>query len=152
MHLRIVAVGSRQPAWVSTAFEEYARRLPTNWQFAIDEIPVSRRGGSAGAEEEGRRLLSSLSHGERLVALDESGGQTSSRGLGRWLGQWQQDGRDVCFAIGGPEGLSGDCHTRADKLWSLSKLTLPHGLVRVLLVEQLYRAWSLQAGHPYHRG
>lgn len=154
MHIRVLAVGGRQPSWVSDGFNHYARRLPKNWRFDLKELPAAHRAKHTddGARvAEGRSILAALGEGERMIALDERGDQVSSDGLAAWLAAWQQDGRNIGLVIGGPDGLSSQCLSRAESSWSLSKLTLPHGLVRVLLVEQLYRAWSLQAGHPYHR-
>lgn len=100
---------------------------------------------------EGERILAKTDAQERLVLLDEKGKQMTSPDLAVRLADWQSDGRNLCFVIGGPDGVSAACRKRADFIWSLSRLTLPHGLARVLFAEQLYRAWSLQAGHPYHR-
>ena len=154
MHLRVLAVGGRQPAWVTDAFAEYAARLPRNWRFRLQEIPLANRGRPRkpqSRDQESDAIISSLNHNERLIVLDEHGAQPDSVKLASWLADWQSDGRDVCFAIGGPDGLSKACLDAADRSWSLSNLTLPHGLVRVMLAEQLYRAWTLQTGHPYHR-
>ena len=100
---------------------------------------------------EGEKILAGLSKDEQVVLLDEQGKQMTSPDLAGRLEAWQSDGRDLCFVIGGPDGVSPACRERAGLVWSLSKLTLPHGLARVLFAEQLYRAWSLQVGHPYHR-
>lgn len=100
---------------------------------------------------EGEQILSRIKRDEQVVLLDERGSQLSSQQLAGSLDSWQADGRDLCFIIGGPDGVSADLSARADFTWSLSALTLPHGLARVLFAEQLYRAWSLQSGHPYHR-
>lgn len=155
MHIRILAVGGRQPAWINDAFDDYASRLPRQWRFELKALPIAARGKNRSAgtaiQAEGKSILAELNRGERMIALDERGGQCGSAALADKLGEWQADGRDLCFVIGGPDGLSPECVAAADRRWSLSKLTLPHGLVRVLLVEQLYRAWSLGAGHPYHR-
>ena len=154
MHIRILAVGQRQPAWVTSAVDEYALRLPRNWGFSVKEIPAANRGRHRPAtaiDIEGEAIIAALAENERLIALDERGKEASSATLCRWLGEWQSDGRDVALAIGGADGLSSACLSRADFRLSLSRFTLPHGLARVLLVEQLYRAWSLQTGHPYHR-
>jgi 23S rRNA (pseudouridine1915-N3)-methyltransferase len=102
-------------------------------------------------ESEGERILTKLSSTEQVVLLDERGRQQTSKALAKNLSAWQGDGRDLCFVIGGPDGVSESCRQRADMIWSLSRLTLPHGMARVLFSEQLYRAWSLQTGHPYHR-
>lgn len=155
MHMRLVAVGDRQPAWVDTAFRDYAGRLPRTWKFSCKALATSRRrrhGDADGARaEESQRVIDAIVAGERLVVLDERGKQLSSKELATALSDWQRDGRDVCFVIGGPDGLDAAVTERAEFCWSLSKLTLPHGLARVLFAEQLYRAQSLNDGHPYHR-
>jgi len=133
----------------------YTARFPREWRFRLDTVATARRarkdGSGYAVETEGEQLLGRLQPGEQMVLLDERGAQLRSREFGQKLGDWQSDGRDLCFVIGGPDGVSRACHERANFTWSLSSLTLPHGLVRVLLAEQLYRAWSLQSGHPYHR-
>lgn len=155
MHIRVLAVGDRQPAWVNSAFSEYAGRLPREWRFALKALPAATRGKqqseTVAVRTEGKKILSDIGSSEFVVALDERGRQCSSAGLAGWLGGWQSDGRDVCLVIGGADGLAEDVLQRANLHWSLSNLTLPHGLVRVFLAEQLYRASSLRAGHPYHR-
>lgn len=155
MHIRLLAVGGRQPAWVDEAFATYAGRLPREWKFRIDTIATARRNRNDTAQKatqaEGEKLLAKLGDAERVVLLDERGKQVGSEALAARLADWQGDGRDLCFVIGGPDGVSDACRQRADFTWSLSQLTLPHGLARVLFVEQLYRAWSLLTGHPYHR-
>ena len=137
------------------AFDNYATRLPRDWKFRLDVIPTVRRQKNdqsrQAMEAEGELILARLRSAEQVVLLDERGRQLDSKGLAGKLSDWQADGRDLCFVIGGPDGLSAACKQRADFSWSLSKLTLPHGLARVLFAEQLYRAWSLQTGHPYHR-
>ncbi len=155
MHIRLLAVGERQPAWVDEAFDRYAARLPREWRFRCESIATARRsrGGKAdkARRDEGARLLSRIDRAEQAVLLDERGKQMSSRSFADRLAGWQTDGRDLTFVIGGPDGFSDEVRKRADFTWSLSSLTMPHGLVRVLFIEQLYRAWSLHSGHPYHR-
>jgi 23S rRNA (pseudouridine1915-N3)-methyltransferase len=155
MHIRLLAVGDRQPPWVDDAFGAYTGRFPREWKFRLDVIPTVRRQKNdkslKARETEGELIIGKLNPGERLVLLDERGRQTDSKGLAARIADWQTDGRDVCFVIGGPDGVSDACRQQADFTWSLSSLTLPHGLARVLLAEQLYRAHSLQTGHPYHR-
>ena len=155
MHIRLLAVGDRQPPWVADAFAAYTGRLPREWKFRLDVIPTVRRQKNdktlKARDAEGELILGKLNAGERLVLLDERGRQLDSKGLAARLADWQADGRDVCFVIGGPDGVPDTCRQRADFTWALSALTLPHGLARVLLAEQLYRAHSLQTGHPYHR-
>ena len=148
-------MGDRQPSWVDEAFGTYAERLPREWQFRLDVIPTVRRNKNdksrRAMEAEGELILGKLDASEQVVLLDERGKQLSSKSLAERLAHWQSDGRNLCFVIGGPDGLSAACKQRADFTWSLSQLTLPHGLARVLFAEQLYRAHSLHTGHPYHR-
>lgn len=155
MHIRLLAVGDRQPAWVESAFTEYVQRLPRQWQFRLQVIAPGKRtksGAHAGAvETEGQKLLAQVRSIDNVVLLDERGKQHTSVEFSARLGDWQRDGRDVVFVIGGPDGVSAECRARSDNCLSLSALTLPHGLARVLFAEQLYRAWSIDAGHPYHR-
>jgi 23S rRNA (pseudouridine1915-N3)-methyltransferase len=155
MHIRLLAVGDRQPSWVDEAFARYAERLPREWRFRLDTIATVRRQKNDKSQQarqaEGEQILSKLSSEEQVVLLDEGGRQFKSRALAVKLGDWQAGGRDLCFVIGGPDGVSDACKQRADITWALSELTLPHGLARVIVVESLYRAWSLQSGHPYHR-
>ena len=155
MHVRLLAVGDRQPSWVDEAFAIYEGRFPREWKFRLDTLGTVRRSkndkSGKAMETEGGQILARLDKSDMVVLLDERGRQLGSRDLADKLAQWQGDGRDLCFVIGGPDGVSDACRQRADFTWSLSKLTLPHGLARVLLAEQLYRAHSLQTGHPYHR-
>jgi 23S rRNA (pseudouridine1915-N3)-methyltransferase len=155
VHIRLLAVGVRQPSWVDEAFGKYTGRYPREWKFRLDTISTVRRNKNdksrQAMEAEGALILEKLGSDEQVVLLDERGKQLSSKSLASRLSEWQTDGRDLCFIIGGPDGVSGPVRQRADWMWSLSQLTLPHGLARALLSEQLYRAWSLQTGHPYHR-
>jgi 23S rRNA (pseudouridine1915-N3)-methyltransferase len=155
VHIRLLAVGDRQPSWVDDAFTVYSGRLPREWKFRLDRIATVRRGKNDKSKNamtaEGEQILAKLGADEQVVLLDERGRQMTSSGLAARLTNWQSEGRDLCFVIGGPDGVSSACRERANFIWSLSDLTLPHGLARVLFAEQLYRAWSLQAGHPYHR-
>jgi 23S rRNA (pseudouridine1915-N3)-methyltransferase len=155
MHIRLLAVGDRQPSWVDDAFGIYTERFPREWKFQLDTIPTVRRSKNDKSRQamqaEGELIAAKLSPGEQVVLLDERGLQLTSKSLAAKLTDWQSDGRDLCFVIGGPDGVSDAVRQRADMMWSLSQLTLPHGMVRALLSEQLYRAWSLQTGHPYHR-
>ena len=155
MHIRLLAVGERQPAWVDDAFRIYAGRFPPQWKFRLDVIATAKRSKSEDAqravEAEGEQILAKLAADEQVVLLDEKGRQPTSQDLATKVSAWQADGRDLCFVIGGPDGISPDCRARAGFVWSLSNLTLPHGLARVIFAEQMYRAWSLMSGHPYHR-
>lgn len=155
MRIHLLAAGSRMPGWVQAGFQEYAKRLPGECALCLREIPLHRRGKEANtrrqAEAESRRMLAAIPRGARVIALDKSGQQWSTQELARHLAGWLQQGRDLALLVGGPEGLAPVCLERAAIRWSLSRLTFPHSLVRVLVAEQLYRAWSLLQGHPYHR-
>jgi len=155
MDITLIAVGTRMPAWVSEGYREYARRLPRECALHLTEIPLGQRPRSGSVEravaEEGRRMLAATAAGQRVIALDVAGRGWSTVELAEQLSSWLQDGRDVALLVGGPDGLAADCLQRAQQRWSLSPLTLPHPLVRVVLAEQLYRAWSIISGHPYHR-
>ena len=133
----------------------YTGRFPREWKFCLDVIPTVRRSKNdkslQAMEAEGELILGKLGASEQVVLLDEHGKQLSSKALAGKVSDWQSDGRDLCFVIGGPDGVADNCKRRADFTWSLSQLTLPHGLARVLFAEQLYRAHSLHMGHPYHR-
>lgn len=154
MQLIIAAVGHKMPAWINTGFEEYAKRMPPECRVVLKEIkPVERGSNSAESvmAQERTRIEAVLPKSVRIIALDERGKDLSSVQLSRQLEQWQQDGRDVAFIIGGADGLDAQFKSAADQLIRVSSLTLPHGMVRVLLAEQLYRAWSITQNHPYHR-
>lgn len=155
MRVRVVAAGTRLPAWVDSGFEEYARRMPPETPLELKEIAVSRGGGagdgSRALREEGERMLHAVPDGAYAVALEVTGRALDTEALARWWAGRLKDGRDLVFLIGGPEGLSPPCLARCEERLSLSKLTFPHGLARVLLAEALYRASSLLKGHPYHR-
>lgn len=155
MRIRLVAVGTRLPAWQQEGYLEYARRLPHQCALHLVEIPPARRAKgadpAAAAAREGERMLAAVSDDAYVLALDERGTEYATRELARQLAGWREAGRDVALLIGGADGLSPACLRRADARWSLSKLTLPHGLARVVVAEQIYRAWSILGGHPYHR-
>ena len=155
MRIHLLAVGTRMPAWVVDAYQEYAKRLPRECTLQLVEIPLGKRSKSRGAaqaaEEEGRQLLASLPKDCTVIALDVRGQSWSTEALAGRLQDWLGSGRDVALLVGGPDGLSAACLARADLKWSLSALTYPHSLVRVVLAEQLYRAWTINSGHPYHR-
>lgn len=155
MRVRLIAVGTRPPGWVRDACEDYITRLGSRLPVSITEIATGRRSAGEPAARavarEGERVLAALGRGDYLIALDERGTELSTRELAAWLKTRMQDGEDLAFVIGGPDGLAPEVLARSKLRWSLSRLTLPHALVRVLLAEQLYRAHSLLAGHPYHR-
>lgn len=156
MQIRLIAVGQRQPAWVESGYREYANRLPKECALTLVEVAASRRTKAIALgrilEEEGARIRAAVPQGGRLVALDERGEPWRTRDLALRLQDWLMDGRKVALCIGGPDGLAPALKAEAELAWSLSPLTLPHGLVRVIVAEALYRAWSLLHGHPYHRG
>jgi 23S rRNA (pseudouridine1915-N3)-methyltransferase len=155
MQLIIAAVGHKMPAWIEAGFTEYAKRMPPDCRLTLKEIKPVDRSGSRSAETvmamEKSRIEAVIPKGSRLVALDEHGKDLTSAQLAKNLEQWQQGGTDVTFVIGGADGLDAQFKQQADMLLRISSLTLPHGMVRVLLAEQLYRAWSITQNHPYHR-
>lgn len=155
MQLVIIAVGQRMPAWVDAAFDDYARRMPPEMRIELREVrPEPRSGGRAPAALmalEASRIRSQIPKRAQLVMLDERGRDIDTRQLAGLLQTWRDGGEDVAFVIGGADGLDPTLKAEAATLLRLSSLTLPHGMVRILLAEQLYRAWSLNNGHPYHR-
>jgi 23S rRNA (pseudouridine1915-N3)-methyltransferase len=155
MKLVVAAVGQRQPAWAETAYDDFAKRLPPELRLELKAVKAEPRssGKTAAAlmAAEAQRLEAAIPKGARRVVLDERGAPMSTAGLADRLRFWMGDGRDVAFLIGGPDGLDPALRGGADEAMRLSDLTLPHALARVLLAEALYRAWSVVAGHPYHR-
>jgi 23S rRNA (pseudouridine1915-N3)-methyltransferase len=155
VRITILCVGHKMPAWIRDGYREYEKRLPPEIQLEVADLKPEERGSgkttTRAVELEGERILAALPQGATLIALDERGKAVTTQGLSVMLSGWMRDGTHPAFAIGGADGLSEAVKARADKLVSLSALTLPHALVRVLLAEQLYRAWSILAGHPYHR-
>jgi 23S rRNA (pseudouridine1915-N3)-methyltransferase len=153
--LQLVAVGTKMPDWVQTGFIEYLRRFPKDMPFELVEIPAGKRSKNADIkrilDKEGEMMLAAAGKGNRIVTLDIPGQPWDTPRLAKELERWKQDGRDVSLLIGGPEGLAPACKAAAEQSWSLSTLTLPHPLVRVLVAESLYRAWSITTNHPYHR-
>jgi len=155
MRLRILAVGTKMPAWVEQGYREYVRRLPPEIRVELVELPLAQRSRSGDIGRavalEGEAMLRRIERDEAVVALDVGGQPWSTATLASQLRQWQFSGSNPVLLIGGPDGLAPACLTRAQQRWSLSALTLPHPLVRIVLIEQLYRAWSINSGHPYHR-
>jgi 23S rRNA (pseudouridine1915-N3)-methyltransferase len=153
--LRLLAVGSRSPGWVAAGFEDYARRMPRSCPIELVEIePANRKGWTTERvlAAEGERMLGRIGTTDHVLALEVDGRTCSTEALARMLENWRMQGTDVSFLIGGADGLAPACLARAEETLSLSALTFPHQLVRVMLAEQLYRAWTLTQGHPYHRG
>ncbi|CAG2143541.1 23S rRNA (pseudouridine(1915)-N(3))-methyltransferase RlmH [Cupriavidus plantarum] len=157
MQLVIVAVGHKMPAWIESGFAEYAKRMPPELRIELREIKPEARSSSNNAatvmQREATRIEAALAPltRPRIVALDERGKDLTTVKLAEQLTGWQREGGDVAFLIGGADGLDPALKARANTLIRLSSLTLPHGMVRVLLAEQLYRAWSVTQNHPYHR-
>jgi len=143
------------PAWVVAGYQEYSKRLPRECSLQLTEIPPAKRNKSLtpdqARQQEGKAMLAALPKDCLVVALDVPGRSWGTEELSKRLQGWLAGGRDVALLVGGPDGLSKDCLARADLRWSLSALTYPHALVRVVVAEQLYRAWTLGTGHPYHR-
>lgn len=155
MRIHLLAVGQRLPTWVNQGYQEYAQRLPRDCELKLVEISPLQRPKNADLpriiQREGERLLAALPRDAHVIALDETGHPWDTATLSQQLALWRQQGRDIALLVGGPDGLSSACKARAEGLWSLSPLTLPHPLVRVVVAEALYRAWSLIHNHPYHR-
>ena len=153
MKLRIISVGTKCPAWVRQGFDEYAKRMPREIPLSLQEIPAPRHHQDSNKidEVEGKKIAEKIGAGDWVVALDERGKSFDSKALARALNEWRDRGKDVVFLIGGANGLSESLLNRADQRVSLSALTFPHYLVRVLIAEALYRAHSICIGHPYHR-
>ena len=167
MRIRLIAVGQRMPSWIEAGCEEYMKRLPREWSFKLVAVKPAVRGkeakpakdshhsgrkpGASAMHAEARAITAALEPGVRRVVLDELGKPSSSRELAARIERWQQDGRDIALIIGGADGLDAELKRTADETLSLSQMTLPHGIARVLLLEQLYRASSVMKGHPYHR-
>ena len=155
MKIDIIAVGTKMPGWVVTASNEYTRRMPPDYKLSIVEVPAGKRTKNADVsrilQKEGQSIINAIPKGNRVIALAVNGRPWDTHQLAGNLDKWQLDGRNISLLIGGPEGLSQDCLNLAEQQWSLSPLTLPHPLVRVIVAESLFRAWSINHNHPYHR-
>jgi 23S rRNA (pseudouridine1915-N3)-methyltransferase len=155
MQLTIIAVGHKMPAWIESGFTEYSKRMPVECRIILKEIKPVDRSGSKTAQTvmslERSKIEAVIPKQTRLIALDEHGKDLTTMQLSQLLTEWQQEGGDTCFVIGGADGLDAELKARANLKIRLSSLTLPHGMVRVVLAEQLYRAWSITQNHPYHR-
>jgi 23S rRNA (pseudouridine1915-N3)-methyltransferase len=156
MKIHLIAVGTKMPGWVTEAYEEYAKRLTDDCRLQLIEVPAVKRGKSINAQQamqqEGKKILEKIPAGALRVVLDERGRMLDTATLAQRLKTWMQGGTDVAMLIGGADGLAAECKAAAVETWSLSPLTLPHPLVRVIVAEALYRAWSVLRNHPYHRG
>ncbi len=155
MRILLLAVGQKMPSWVEQGYREYAQRLPAEAKLELIEIAPGKRGKNADikriVEEEGQRIRAAIPKSAHIVVLDVKGKNYTTEKLAERLDHWMHGGQDVCLLVGGPEGLSEECRKLASETWSLSALTFPHPLVRVILAEQIYRAWSVLRNHPYHR-
>lgn len=155
MRIQIVAVGTKMPTWVEQGYKEYERRFNSEVSLYLTEIPAGKRGKNADIkrilQKEGELSLAAIPKGNKIVTLEVTGRALTTHELASNLEKWQMDGRDISLLIGGPEGLAPECIAVSEQKWSLSALTLPHPLVRIILAESLYRAWSLNTNHPYHR-
>jgi 23S rRNA (pseudouridine1915-N3)-methyltransferase len=156
VRIHLLAIGTKMPAWVNTGTQEYANRLPSQCQFLIKEIAAEKRTKHSDLQRirqiEGEKLLAAIPDGSLVLTLDVKGKAWTTEQLATQLDSWMMGGRDVALLVGGPEGLSAACQQRAEQSWSLSPLTFPHPLVRIIVAEQLFRAWSILTNHPYHRG
>lgn len=155
IHIRILAIGNKMPAWVTSGYQEYAKRFPPSCTLELIEISAEKRLKQADirriTQREGQKLLALIKPGHHVIALDVKGKAWNTEQLANQLLHWQQEGCNIDLLIGGPDGLSTACLDRSSIKWSLSPLTLPHPLVRIVLAEQLYRALTILQGHPYHR-
>lgn len=156
MKINLIAVGKKMPFWVDVGFKEYAKRMPPELSLNLIEVAASKHTKSLNTkqiiEREGKQILAVIPVNNYVVALDVCGESFSTERLAEQLQSWRESARDISLLIGGPEGLSVECLNRADFKWSLSKLTFPHPLVRVIIAEQFYRAFTILSQHPYHRG
>lgn len=155
MRLRLLALGTKMPAWVQEGYADYAKRLPRDWEVELVELPLGARGKSRSVlqvkEREAQTIKSALGKGDRVVALEQAGRPWTTEQLAQKLEAWRMSGANYSLLIGGPNGLAPECRAMAETEWSLSPLTLPHPLVRILVIEQLYRAYSILNHHPYHK-
>lgn len=155
MSMRLISVGKKLPEWVYSSFREYNKRLPNEYRLELLELPHATKNKSASAEsvlqKEADAIQKQLPSRAFTILLDERGSQYTSKELASSLEKWQESGKNICFIIGGADGVAANLHHSADITWSLSPLTFPHALVRVILAEQIYRAWSINSNHPYHR-
>ena len=155
MKIQLISVGKKMPSWVEAGYYDYSKRFPKECELSLKEIPAGKRGKKSDIQkiihEEGEKMLAAVLPKARIITLDIPGQTWSTKALSLHLKTWQESGQNVALLIGGPEGLSEVVKERAQQSWSLSALTFPHPLVRVLVAEQIYRAWSLLQNHPYHR-
>ena len=155
MRIRVIAVGTKMPKWVEQGVDEYTKRLPPELKLEFKEIALGKRGKGADIQRaihsEGQQMLAAIGQYDRVIALDVLGKPWPTEKLAGELQNWQLEGDNISLLVGVPDGLAAECLQRASQRWSLSALTLPHPLVRIVLAEQLYRAWTINSHHPYHR-
>jgi 23S rRNA (pseudouridine1915-N3)-methyltransferase len=155
MQINLIAIGKRMPEWVTTGYQEYAKRMPSDFKLQLFEISAQKRSKESGLlkalQQEEEQMLTAIPKENLTIALDVKGKMWDTYQLAQLLQKWHDQNIDISLLIGGPEGLTLNCLKRADLLWSLSPLTFPHPLVRIIVAEQLYRAWSILSHHPYHR-
>jgi len=155
MRIHLITITHKSPGWLQEGYEEYAKRLPPSCALELIEIPAEKRTANADlkriTEREGEKILAAIKPNHRVIALDVKGKLWSTEQLATQLAAWQQDGRHIDLLVGGPEGLASACLEKAEQKWSLSPLTFPHLLVKLIVAEQIYRAHSILKGHPYHR-
>jgi 23S rRNA (pseudouridine1915-N3)-methyltransferase len=155
MNIHFICIGTKMPSWVTQGYQEYAKRLPQECTLKLIEIQPGHRGKGAdlnrAMRDEGERMIKAIPRGTHIIALDVKGKSLGTEALAQDMEQWMHSGQDIALLVGGPEGLAPECLQMAQGRWSLSALTLPHPLVRIVVAEQLYRAWSILKNHPYHR-
>jgi len=155
MQIHLISVGQKMPSWVKQGYEEYAKRMPRECELILKEIPAGKRGKNSDVaritRDEGERMLAALPKNAHIVTLDVPGKQWSTPRLAESMQNWLVSGQDIALLVGGPEGLADSVKELAKESWSLSNLTFPHPLVRIVVAEQIYRAWSIINNHPYHR-
>lgn len=155
MKINLISVGNKMPSWVQQGYDEYAKRMPRDCSLVLKEILPSKRGKNSDVaritRDEGERMMAAIPSGAHIVTLDIPGKPWTTPELSQAMKRWLESGQNIALMVGGPEGLSDSVRELARESWSLSKLTFPHPLVRVLVAEQLYRAWSILNNHPYHR-
>ncbi len=155
MQIHLISVGNRMPDWVKTGYDEYAKRLPRECQLLLKEIPLGQRGKNCDVartiKEEGDLMNAVIPAGSHIVALELSGKSSTTAELAQILSRWLEGGKNIALLVGGPDGLADTVKSKASEFWSLSPLTFPHPLVRIMVAEQIYRAWSILQNHPYHR-
>lgn len=155
MRIKLIAVGTKMPSWVTDGFQDYAKRLPKDFALELVEIPMAPRSKNSdiakAIRKEGDMMLEAIPASDKVIALEVLGKAWSTEQLMNQAQDWRMDGCNISLLVGGPDGLDPRCSQKADQQWSLSALTLPHPLVRIILAEQIYRAWTLMNNHPYHR-